>query len=121
MDNAAGHAALTLTDENFATEVKQFNGVVLVDFWASWCPPCIAMGPRIEELAQKYASNPKVKIAKLDADAQPATAQEYGIMSLPTFLFFVNGQDVDVVNGLVPPQKLEEAIQKALQKVGTPA
>jgi thioredoxin 1 len=75
----------------------------------------------LEDLATKYLPNKNVKVAKLNVDEQLATSQEYGIMSLPTFLVYVNGQDVDMVNGLVPVQKLEEAIQKALSQVQVPA
>ena len=111
------HAALTLTDDNFEAEVKNFSGVVLVDFWAAWCPPCVMMGPMIEQLAQKYTGNPQIKIAKLDVDAHPATTQEFGVMSLPTFLIFANGQDVNSIVGAGPVTKLDEAIQNALQQL----
>lgn len=117
MENTEQHAALTLTDDNFATEVKEFPGVVLVDFWAAWCGPCLMMAPRVEEIAVKYKENKNVKIAKLDVDTHTVTGQEYGIMSLPTFKVFVNGQDVADVIGAVPTQKLEEAIQQALTQV----
>jgi thioredoxin 1 len=117
----AAHAAITLTDDNFAQEVKQFPGVVLVDFWAAWCGPCLQMAPRIEELAQEYAGNNNVKVAKLDVDANIATAQEYGVMSLPTFLVYVNGQDVASIIGAGPKENLKNAIEQALQHAKTAA
>ena len=111
------HAAVTLTDANFAAEVKNFKGVVLVDFWAGWCQPCLMMAPMVEELAKKYAGNAQVKVAKLDVDANTATSQEYSVMSLPTFLVYVNGQDVASVIGAGPVTRLDAAIQKGLQEL----
>jgi len=111
------HAALTLTDANFAAEVKDFKGVVLVDFWAGWCQPCLMMVPVMEELAKRYADNHSVKIGKLDVDANTVISQEYSVMSLPTFLVYVNGKDVASVIGAGPISRLEAAIQKALQEL----
>ena len=110
----ASHAALTLTDANFDQEVHQFKGVVLVDFWATWCPPCIQMGPRVEELAEMYAGNPMVKVGKLDVDADEKTSMQYRVMSLPTFKIFAGGAVVDEVIGMSPTEALKAAIEKAL-------
>ncbi len=78
------------TDANFDTEVLKSSTPVLVDFWAEWCPPCKALGPTIDKLADQYAG--KVKIGKVDTDANRETALKYRIDSIPTILFFKNGQ-----------------------------
>src|SRR4051812_15936081 len=111
------HAAITLTDANFDQEVMKFPGVVFVDFWAAWCGPCLLMAPRIEELARKYASNPNVKIAKMDVDAELQTSQALRILSLPTFKVYVNGQEVDEFVGAVNIEVLDQIITRALSQI----
>lgn len=91
---------LQVTDATFAAEVEQADGLVLVDFWATWCGPCRAVAPVIEKLAEDYAG--KVKVRKLDTDANQATAMRYNIRSIPTILFFKGGKPVDVVIGADP-------------------
>ena len=83
---------VTLTEANFAKEIEQFDGVALVDFWASWCPPCRAMGPVIEKIAVENASNLNVKVCKLDVDANESLSQRFGARSIPTFLVFKGGE-----------------------------
>jgi thioredoxin 1 len=112
--------ALQLTDENFEQEVLKFSGVVLIDFWAVWCGPCIQMTPRIAELATKYAGNSQVKIAQLNIDEAQKTASAFRIMSIPTFLTFANGEQVDMKVGVSPSTTLEAAIETALKKMPTP-
>jgi thioredoxin len=73
---------------------------VLVDFWAVWCGPCKALGPTIDQIAQEYAG--KVKVLKLDVQTEPAIASKYGVSSIPTLLFFKDGEIVDRVVGLQP-------------------
>ena len=111
----AHHAELTKA--TFDAEVTNFKGVVLVDFWAAWCGPCRAMAPRIDALAEKYADDSRVKIAKVDVDAEPELSQDQQIFSLPTFKVFANGVFVDQVPGLVPPTTLEELLLKGLAKL----
>lgn len=111
------HAAVTLTDANFQEEVLNFSGLVLVDFWAGWCGPCIAMAPIVEKLAAKYAGNPQVKVAKLDVDAQMETSQAYRILSLPTFKVFINGQPVSEMVGASNEVILEKMITDALPQL----
>lgn len=82
---------LILTDKNFKEEVLQSRMPVLVDFWASWCGPCLMAGPVIEELAREYEG--KVKIGKLNVDENPQTAQKYDIMSIPTLVIFKQGKE----------------------------
>ncbi|MGH8024635.1 MAG: thioredoxin [Limisphaerales bacterium] len=88
---------VTLTQENFATEVLQSPKPVLVDFWAEWCGPCKMIGPLLEELAAEYDG--KVKIGKINTDEQQQLASQYGINSIPTLLFFKNGQVVNQMIG----------------------
>lgn len=105
---------VTLTDQNFEDEVHKFSGVVLVDFWADWCSPCHIMAPRIIELAQKYAGNEKVKIAKLDIETANEIAESHRILSIPTFMIFSGGKQVDFGIGVQPTTELDKKIQKAL-------
>jgi len=100
-----------LNDGSFG-EVIKAKGSVLVDFWAPWCSPCLAMGPVIEELAQEYEG--KVKVAKINVDECPVIADKYGIKGIPTVLFFKNGKLVDTLTGLMPKGRLEESLKKVL-------
>jgi thioredoxin 1 len=104
----------TFTDDNFKTEVSEFDGVVLIDFWAEWCTPCKIQGPIIDALAEKLANNPKLKIGKLDVDNNPETQAAYSVMSIPTLIIYKNGEVVDSLVGLRQEEDIEEAIQAAL-------
>jgi len=86
----AGENVATFTDDNFQSEVLGSDLPVLVDFWAEWCMPCKMLAPTIEELAEDYAG--KVKVGKLDTDANRATPPQYGISAIPTVLLFQNGE-----------------------------
>ena len=88
---------VTLTQDNFATEVLQSSKPVLVDFWAEWCGPCKMIAPLLDELAAEYDG--KVKIGKINTDEQQQLASQYGISSIPTLLFFKNGQVVNQMIG----------------------
>lgn len=101
-----------LTDENFENEVTKHNAPVLVDFWASWCAPCRAIAPYIEELADEYKG--QVKVAKLNVDEQPNVAGALGIRALPTILLFKNGQVVEQIVGAVGKNKLDAMIKSHL-------
>ncbi|KQX38595.1 thioredoxin [Devosia sp. Root436] len=89
--------ALHVTDANFATEVLASDRPVLVDFWAEWCPPCKAMSPAIDELAETLAD--RVKIVKLDVDSNPGITVQYNVRSMPTLMIFKNGEPVDLKVG----------------------
>jgi thioredoxin 1 len=103
---------LVATDLNFKAEILDSDKVVLVDFWAAWCGPCMVLGPVIEELAGDYEG--RAVIAKLNVDENPAIATQYGIRSIPSLLIFKNGQVVDQMLGAMPKkmiaQKLDDLI-----------
>lgn len=97
-----------LTDSNFETETK--DGVVLVDFWATWCGPCRMQSPIIDELDDEMGD--KVSFAKMDVDANPATPQEFGVMGIPTLLVKKDGEVVEKLVGFTPKERLEEVLEQ---------
>jgi thioredoxin 1 len=101
-----------VSDTTFETEVLQSKEPVVVDFWAEWCGPCRMIGPALEEISGTLGS--KVKIVKLNVDENPATAQKYGIMSIPTLMLFKNGELASRQIGAAPKQKLEQWITGAV-------
>jgi thioredoxin 1 len=103
---------VNITDETFETEVLQADTPVIVDFWATWCGPCKMIAPILEELAGEYAD--KVKVVKIDVDANNQTAAQYNIMSIPSLLFFKNGEVVDQVIGALPKAQLTARLEKVL-------
>lgn len=100
--------AAHFTDSDFEKEVLKSDIPVVVDFFAEWCGPCKAMAPIIDELAKSYDG--KVKIGKIDVDASPDSAQKYGIMSIPTMVFFKDGKEVDRVSGAMTKETLMEKL-----------
>ena len=103
---------LHLTDNNFKKEVLESGLPVLVDFWATWCGPCKMLVPLIEELAGEYAG--KIKIGKLDVDENPRTATRYGIMSIPTLVFFKDGRVITQLAGALNKAELKLKIEENL-------
>ncbi len=103
---------IPVTDANF-NEVTSKNSLALIDFWASWCGPCIALAPTIEELAQEYAG--KVFVGKLNVDENPRTAERFQIFSIPTLVIMKNGQEVDRIVGLVPKKQIEATLKKHME------
>lgn len=100
---------LNVTDQNFQQEVES-DGVAMVDFWATWCGPCRIVAPVVEQLAEQYAEK-GLKVGKLDVDANPQTAARFGVRSIPTVLFFKNGEVVDRLVGAMPKPYFEEKIE----------
>jgi thioredoxin 1 len=101
---------LETTDGDFDATVKAHEGLALVDFWAAWCGPCRMVAPVLDELAEEYDG--KIRIFKLDVDANPRSASAYSIRSIPSILFFKGGQVVDTILGAVPKSKLKEKIDQ---------
>jgi thioredoxin 1 len=105
-------AIVNVGDSEFKQVVLDSQEPVLVDFWATWCAPCRAIAPALEELAGQYQG--KVKVAKINVDEHQNVPQQFGVRSLPTLLMFKGGKVVDQIVGAVPKSKLEAAIQKVV-------
>ena len=103
---------MEIDDEGFDTEVLQADKPVVVDFWAPWCGPCRAIGPLMEEIAVTF--NDKVKFTKCNVDNNPVTPGKYSIRSIPTLIFFKDGNVFDQVIGIVAKSKIEDIINKML-------
>lgn len=101
-----------VTDDTFSADVEQASGLVLVDFWATWCGPCQAIAPILEQLAGEHAG--KLRVAKVDVDANQSVTQRFNVRSIPSILFFRDGRHVDTVVGAVPKATLQERISKHL-------
>ncbi|PTL81749.1 thioredoxin [Vitiosangium sp. GDMCC 1.1324] len=101
---------IQVQDANFRREVLEAEEPVLVDFTATWCAPCRAIAPTVEALATQYKG--RIKVAKLDVDDNQDTAQQYGIRSVPTLLFFKQGKVVGQIVGALPKARLESAFQQ---------
>ena len=105
---------LVFTDQNFQADVLDSKEPVLVDFWAQWCAPCRIVGPIIEELATEY--NGKLKVGKLDVDANGQTSQTYGVMSIPSIMIFQNGKPVKTLIGAQSKDNYKKEIDSILGK-----
>lgn len=105
---------VTLTDSNFKEEVLDSDVPVLVDFWATWCGPCRMIAPTIEQLAAEFDG--RAKVAKLDVDQNPQTAMQFGIRSIPTLLFFKDGQVVDQLIGASSKKALGDKLENLVSQ-----
>ena len=103
---------LEIDDSIFDAEVMKSDKPVLIDFWAPWCGPCRAISPMVEQLAGEFGD--KIKFVKCNVDDNPVTPGKFGIRSIPTLMFFKDGDVVDQVIGIVAKSKLEEVINKIL-------
>lgn len=106
--NQDNKIVLTLTEKNFEDHLKG-SLPVLVDFWATWCAPCKAIAPHIEDIAKRYLG--KIVVGKLNVDEEPEKASSMGIRALPTLLLFKDGLVVEQIVGAVGKDKIEEAIR----------
>lgn len=103
---------IVLTDQNFKKEVLESEKPILVDFWAVWCGPCRAQDPILEEIGKSFSE--KASIAKLNVDENPATAEQYGVMSIPTLMIFKGGQLVKQFVGVQSKETLTSELNKAM-------
>lgn len=101
-----------LNDASFQEQVKSSDQPYLVDFWATWCGPCIAIAPIIDKIAEEYEG--KLKVAKLDVDENRDTAVEFGVVSIPTLIFFKNGKEVNRIVGGTTKRHLDTEIAKVI-------
>lgn len=104
-----------ITDGTFETEVMKSNVPVLVDFWAEWCPPCRAMTPIVESLAQQFES--KAKIVKLNVDDNPSVTQRFGIKGIPTMIVFKGGKEAERIVGATNEDSLKRIIEEQITVV----
>ncbi|WP_430603924.1 thioredoxin [Enterococcus sp. DIV0724b] len=100
-----------ITDKDFSTETD--NGLVLIDFWATWCGPCRMQSPILEQLSEEYDES-EVKITKMDVDENPETPASFGIMSIPTLLLKKDGEVVEKAVGVHSKEQLRTLIDKHL-------
>ena len=101
-----------VADADFDREVEEHDGVTMVDFWAGWCGPCHMIAPIVEEIAEEYDG--RVKVVKLDVDANQNTAMRFAVRSIPSILFFKDGKYVDTAVGVVPKPHIVEKIEQHL-------
>lgn len=105
-------ADLNFTDQSFKQEVLESKGISVVDFWAPWCGPCRIVGPIIDELVKEFAG--KVKIGKINVDENSQTAGQYGVMSIPSVVFFKNGQPIKTMVGAQSKENYKREIEAIL-------
>ena len=101
-------AEIQITNSNFEQEVKNSDKPVLLDFWATWCGPCQMLGPIVAEIAEERSD---IKVGKVNVDDEPALANMFGIQSIPTLIYFKDGQAVDTSVGYVPKEKILEMLK----------
>ena len=105
-----GTLTFNTTDGNFETDVLKSDTLALVDFWAEWCGPCRALAPKLDELASTYQG--KLKVFKVDIDANQETPSNFGVRGVPTLILFKNGKQVEQIVGNHPKEAIEAVIKK---------
>jgi thioredoxin 1 len=105
---------MEINNTNFKQEVEDYNGVVLVDFFAEWCGPCKMMLPVIAKVEEKYKDKEGVKVLKVDIDQAKEVAEKYNIMGVPTFMVFKGGNNVEEVSGVQSEEALIQLVEKNL-------
>lgn len=108
----ASDKVFEFTDAQFDADVLKSDTPVLVDFWATWCAPCKAIAPVLDQLADEYEG--RIKVGKVNVDENPATPAQYGVRGIPTMILFKDGEIVDQLVGAVPKKQVEALLQKAL-------
>ena len=117
-DGARNPNIVILTEKNFDREVLAATNLVLVDFWATWCPPCKMLAPIIDEIATDYQG--RVKVGSLDVDNAPALSERYQVQAIPTVLMFRGGKVADQFVGLRSKKEIQSQLDKLLAEAGTP-
>lgn len=103
---------IDVTDSNFEEAVIKSSTPTMVDFWATWCAPCRAIAPHVEEMAKLY--NGRVRVVKMNVDENPSTPGKYGVRGIPTLILFKNGKVLDQLVGAVPKSQIKDLVEKAL-------
>jgi|TARA_B100001971_G_C17923207_1_gene398878 thioredoxin 1 len=106
-------AIVEVNDENFEDQIEKIEGLHMIDFWAVWCGPCRMIAPIVEDLADEYDGK-GLRVAKIDVDSNPSTTARFRVTSIPSVLFFKDGELIDRVVGAVPRASLEEKILQHL-------
>lgn len=104
---------LHLSDDTFDKEITQAKGVVLVDFWATWCYPCKMIAPILEEIAKDYFG--KIKVGKIEVDEAGAVASRFNVMNIPTLILFKDGKEMERIVGVTSKEDIAMKIDKALK------
>ncbi len=107
------HLTFEVTDANFQQEVLNSQVPVLVDFWAEWCGPCKMIAPNVDQIAHQYEG--KLRVGKMDVDAEPGAVERFGIQGIPTLILFKNGQPVQQIVGYRTKEQLDKAVAPHLE------
>lgn len=102
-------SVMNITDSQFEEEVVKSDKLVMVDFWAEWCGPCKALGPKLEEIAAENGD--QIKVVKINVDENKETAQKFGIRSIPTMILFKEGKDIETLMGNLPKEDITNKIK----------